>query len=304
MSGAVDLRDRIVIVAGMPRAATTFLYHTFAHHPRAWVPPRKELEFFSLNHERGADWYFAFFEGASPDQIGFDISPIYFMDPKVPQRIRDFNPRAKVVLMIRDPVEFVVSFYAQRLGSMYKPISFEEFLSGYSYTKDGQTVRFVFDDGRMRETIERFRTTFGDNLLLCSYDQVQEDPLPVLQAIEAFAGLPPHFRADNVENVRVNASDQKNIVWLNRLMHYKWFADAVVALVPKRVILMARYWLQAQKSGGSASGAESREKDARRAVAAQRLKADRGYVDDLFREAKILSGNGEPVSTDGLRTSA
>lgn len=297
MSTEADQRERIVIIAGMPRAATTFLYHTLAHHPRAWVPPRKELEFFSLNHERGNDWYFGFFEGAAPDQVGFDISPIYFMDADVPDRIKAFNPNAKVVLMIRDPVEFVVSFYAQRLGSMYQPMAFEEFLSGYTYSKDGQTVRFVFDDGRMEETIERFRRTFGKNLLLCSYDQVQADPVPVLQAIEAFAGLPPYFNASNVENVRVNASDQKNIVWLNRLMHYKWFADLVVKLVPKRVILGARYWLQAQKNTGGEDAAKSREKNERRAVAAARMSSDRDYVENLFRTAKIVSGTGEPVST-------
>lgn len=295
MTPDTTLAHRIVIVAGMPRAATTFLYHTLAKHPKAWVPPRKEVEYFSLNHYRGEDWYYSFFEGAAPDQVGFDISPIYFMEPDVPSRIHDFNPDAKVVLLIRDPVEFVLSFFANRRGATHEELSFSDFLSGHTYDKDGRTVEFDFDDGRIQETIERFRSTFGPNLLLCSYGTVREDPLPVLQAIESFAGLPAYFDSDNFENVRVNASDQRNIVWLNRLMHQKWFADLVVRLVPKRLILHARYWVQTRRnSGPEAPRMQGTEED--RALAERGLASDKLYVDELFRDSGLLLGTGEPVS--------
>lgn len=286
---------RIVIVAGMPRAATTFLYHTLANHPQAWVPPRKELEYFSLNHYRGPEWYHAFFEGAGEDRVGFDISPIYFMDPEVPSRIHDFNPDAKVVLLIRDPVEFVLSFFANRRGATHGELAFEEFLAGHTYSKDGRTIDFVFDDGRIEETIERFRSAFGPNLLLCSYEVVRADPLPTLKAIEAFSGLPSHFTADNFENVRVNASDQRNIVWLNRLMHMKWFADLVVRLVPKALILRARYWVQTRRtSDAAAPGAQGSDSD--RALAERALQGDSRYVERLFSGSGILLGSGEPVT--------
>lgn len=294
MDPATDSARRIVIVAGMPRAATTFLYHTLAKHPQAWVPPRKEVEYFSLNYSRGSAWYSSFFDGAGTGQVGFDISPIYFMDEKVPARILAFDPHAKVILLVRDPVEFVLSFFANRRGATHEDLRFADFLSGHTYVKDGQALEFDFRDGRIQETIEAFRETFGSNLLLCSYDLVREDPLSALKVIESFSGIPSHFDHANFENVRVNASDQKNIVWLNRLMHTKWFVDAVVRAVPKGLILKARYWVQTRRtSGGDASPLPGTEGD--RALAEASLVRDRQYVADLFRDSRVLLGSGEPI---------
>jgi len=295
--------QRIVVVAGMPRAATTFLYHTLAKHPQAWVPARKEIEYFSLNHYRGTDWYRSFFEGAAEHQVGFDISPIYFMVPEVPERIRKFDPSAKIVLLVRDPVEFVLSFYANRRGATHEDIGFEAFLSGHTYSKDGRTVELVFDDGRIRSAIEGFRSAFGANLLLCSYESLRHDPLPVLMAIEAFAGMQSYFTSGNFENVRVNAGDQRNIVWLNWMMHQKWFADAVVRLVPRSLILRARYWVQTRRKGGSeASSVPEWEGD--RSLAEARLVGDRRYVQELFRGAGLLLGSGEPFPAAAHGTGA
>jgi hypothetical protein len=298
MTHSTRTEPGIVIVAGMPRAATTFLYHTLGRHPKAWIPPRKELEFFSLNHTRGDSWYRSFFEGAEGGQIGFDISPIYFMVPEVPERIRAFDANAKVVLLVRDPVEFVISFFHNRRGVTRENLDFAEFLAGHRYTKDGQTIEFVFEDGIVRDAIERFRSVFGPNLLLCDYASVKADPLPVLKAIEAFAGLPSHFNDRNFENVRVNASDQRNIVWLNHLMHQRWFADLVVRFVPKKLILRARYWVQTRRRAGTGEEGATGPGDQDHALAAERLAGDRRYVRELFAESGSLLGTGEPFRTD------
>lgn len=287
---------RIVIVAGMPRAATTFLYHTLANHPKAWIPPRKELEYFSVNAHRGSEWYYGFFEGAAADQVGFDISPIYFMVPETPDRIRSFDPDARVVLLVRDPVEFVLSFFANRQGASHGGLEFEDFLDGHMYSKDGQTVEFVFEDGRIQKTLERFREVFEDRLLLCSYDAIGEDPLPVLKAIEAFSGLPSYFTPDNFENVRVNASDQRNIVWLNWMMHQRWFADLVVRLIPRTLILKARYWVQTRRTASGAIPDDTADRNRR--YAEERLASDRAYVQELFRDRPMLLGNGRSVDRE------
>jgi len=299
MEPQLELARRVIIVAGMPRAATTFLYHTMAQHPAVWVPSRKEVEYFSLNYDRGRDWYLSFFDGASEEQVGFDVSPIYFMHPEVPDRIRQLNPDARVVLLIRDPVEFVLSFYANRQGAGYEDLAFQDFLSGHTYEKDGQTVEFAFDDGVIERTVERFRDRFGENLLLCSYEVVRDDPLPVLKAIEAFAGIPCHFNDENFENVRINASDQRNIVWLNRLMHTRWFVDLVVRLVPKTLILRARYWVQTRRADVAKEGPE--DFDPNQALAQERVADDQRYVHQLFDRSGILLGTGEPVSPSVLR---
>jgi hypothetical protein len=134
---------------------------------------------------------------------------------------------------------------------------------------------------------------------MCSYELIRRDPLPVLRAIERFGGMPSHFEAGNFDNVRVNASDQRNIVWLNRLMHSKWFADLVVRLVPKWVILRARYWVQTRRhSDAPSGGSPGNEQDL--ALAEDRFAEDRRYIEDLFRESGLMLGNGEPFQSSAV----
>ena len=44
------------------------------------MPARKETEHLSFNYYRGVDWYIYFLGDIPAGHIGFDISPIYFMD--------------------------------------------------------------------------------------------------------------------------------------------------------------------------------------------------------------------------------
>ena len=291
---------RICVIAGMPRAATTFLYHTLGKNPSVFVPARKELEFFSLNYERGSRWYLNFFKDMAAGQVGFDISPMYFMDDRSPQRMLEVNPDVKVILILRNPVEFVLSFYRNRLAATTGTLDFEGFLERHTYEKDGHVLTLEFKNGTISRNIDRFRQAFSNNLLLCDYRIIEEDPLPVLTAIESFLGIPRFFRHDNFENVRINASDQINLKFVNRLMHKKWFADLVTRLFPKRLIMFVRYKLQSyrpHRTQGITPGAD--EKKARSAQL--QLAADVEYVSNLFPNAGLVLGSGQPYATAETR---
>jgi len=291
---------RICVIAGMPRAATTFLYHTLGKNPSVFVPARKELEFFSVNYDRGSRWYLNFFRDMAARQVGFDISPMYFMDARSPQRMLEFNPDLKVILILRNPVEFVVSLYKNRVAASTGNLQFESFLEKHTYQKDGNVLTLEFKNGTISRNIERFRQAFGDNLLLCDFRIIEEDPLPVLTAIERFVGIPRFFRHDNFENVRINASDQINLKFVNRLMHKKWFADLVTRLFPKRLIMFVRYKLQSyrpHRRQGIAPGADEQ----RSRLAESHLAADVEYVWNLFQNAGLMLGSGQPYVTAETR---
>lgn len=289
----IPASNRLCIIAGMPRASTTFLYHTLARHPDIFVPSRKELEYFSLNSDRGSDWYLNFFKEKSASQVGFDISPLYFFDPGTPAAIRDYFEQPKVVLIIRDPAEFLVSFFKNRVAADGPGLEFDAYLDGYRYTKDGSSIDLAFRPGVFEECMRRFSENLGSGLLLVDFRLVGTEPLRVLRAIERFCGLAGHFDDDNFENVKVNASDQLNIRLVNRLMHQKWFADLVTALVPKKLIMAARYRLQT--AGRPGRPQFDRDIESQRLEQADRLYAgDAKYIQDLFSDSPLRLGNGEP----------
>jgi len=281
---------KLCVIAGMPRAGTTFLYNALARHPGIFVPSRKELEYFSVNFARGTDWYAGFFKQMPADSLAFDISPLYFFSPDAAQRMAAHGGgTSKVVLIVRDPAEFAVSFYKNRLATYGHFASFERFLEEYDYAKDGQTLRISLGPGAIEGSIERFRGLLGDRLLICSYEALADDVLKVLVALERFNELPSFFAESNVDKSRVNASDQLGNPWINRLAHQKWFADAVTALVPGKLLRSLRLRYQSKRR---AKLLGDEEEDRYLALARSRFARDREYVERLFAAGAFVTGSG------------
>ncbi|WP_019505685.1 tetratricopeptide repeat protein [Pleurocapsa sp. PCC 7319] len=105
--------DFIIIGAG--KCGTTSLYNYLGYHPQVLLPNKKELRFFDKNFAYGYEWYLAQFPAISDrrDLITGEASPSYFFLPHVAQRIRDFAPDIKLIVMLRNPVERSISDYYQ-----------------------------------------------------------------------------------------------------------------------------------------------------------------------------------------------
>ena len=290
-NGAKTVRP-VCVIAGMPRASTTFLYYTLAKHPSCFVPSRKELEFFSINEARGQEWYYDFYSAMSDGQVGFDISPLYFFSPDLPEKIKAFFKTPRVILILRDPVDFAISFYKNRVGVHGHELGFEDFISGYSYEKDGSSIELSIRPGVIRQQIDSYRERLGDDILLVDFRAMQAVPLDVLTAIEKFCRIPPYFSAENFENVRVNASDQVSVQAINKLMHKKWFADLVTTLVPKKLIMAIRYRLQASKRTGRLPVSEEDEEQYRSLVRRD-LAGDAEFMAEIFVDSPFVLGTGK-----------
>ena len=122
----------------MPRGGTTYLYHALPSHPEVFVPFRKELHYFFFNKQRGDEWFHGFFRHMQPGQVGFDISPGYFFDSRCIEHIQHYNPNAKVILSVRDPVEWSLSLYSVLESVQYNMPPIAEFIEHYDH-KLGQT---------------------------------------------------------------------------------------------------------------------------------------------------------------------
>lgn len=234
----------VCIVVGMPRAATTYLYQTLASHPQAFVPARKELEYYSINFARGAAWYESFYSDRGDHQIGFDISPIYFFSDEALSRISELDADTKVILILRKPSEFVMSWYKNRLIGDHNCPPFEQFIQGHTYVKDGVTLNIDIRPGQIPDRIQRFVDLLGDRLLVLDFDDINKAPVATMQRIEQFVGLNTFFNEATLSTDKVNASNQQPNRVLAYLTHQKWFADAVTKLFPRDLILQVRKRVQ------------------------------------------------------------
>ena len=87
-------------------------------HPDVYLPACKEVHFFDQNHDAGEGWYRNNFANAEAHQTCGEITPFYLFHPDVPGRIHNLLPTARMVVLLRDPVERTISqlFHARKRG--------------------------------------------------------------------------------------------------------------------------------------------------------------------------------------------
>ena len=109
------------IVVGATKAGTTSLFHYLSDHPQVFMDPQKELRFFSdpARYALGPDWYRARFAAAG-DRVAMESSNSYTRDPVYPgvaERMAAVCPDARLVYLVRDPIDRLVSHYRHRVAT-------------------------------------------------------------------------------------------------------------------------------------------------------------------------------------------
>ena len=191
---------------GVQKGGTTSLQLLLEQHPGAYLPPAKELHYFSLHYAAGEAWYRNKFAAARPDQRCGEITPYYLFHPEAPARIQRLLPRAKLIVLLRDPVERTLSqyFHSRRLG--LEPLELEPALAAEAQRLVGAEVALAAADGchrshqehsylarsRYREQLQRLERLFPtDQLLVLRSEDLFERPAAIWQQVLAFLELEP-----------------------------------------------------------------------------------------------------------------
>ncbi len=118
---------------GVARGGTTWLHTLLSGHPDVNMPERrKEIRFFDRNHDKGTSWYEEFFcpqaEAARYAAIG-EISPQYLYCEACPDRISALLPDAKLLVILRHPVDRAYSHFGFVVQRRNYRGTFEDFLT-------------------------------------------------------------------------------------------------------------------------------------------------------------------------------
>ena len=104
------------IVIGAAKAGTTSLWGYLRDHPQVFMSEPKELNFFTTQHNwgRGIPWYEQHFDASGDALAVGEASGNYTNWPEydgVPERMASVVPDVKLVYVIRQPIERMVSHY-------------------------------------------------------------------------------------------------------------------------------------------------------------------------------------------------
>jgi hypothetical protein len=236
--------NRIAFLVGMPRAATTFLYHNLNLHPKLFVTYRRKTNYFSLHYSKGEDWFISHFKDAPINSLAIDTETLAFMNRTMnsPKRIKAFNKEAKVILCVRDPAAWAISLYHQIATFDDGMPDFDSFLAGnYTLREDGIETNFRMDDGNIYARIREYEELFPNSILLLKFREVTDLPLESLRRIERFLEIPNYYKTENIIAKKINSSKRKHNKLLNRLLRNEFLITLTRTLLPRKAVLAMRW---------------------------------------------------------------
>jgi hypothetical protein len=204
------------IVIGARCSGTTSLYAYLRAHPAVLWACRKEVHFFAGKYERGTRWYRAHFPLAwqrlTRGHLGHravtgEASPAYLYNPVVPARVRSVCPRARLLVLLRNPVDRAFSHYHQLVNEGLEKLSFAEAVDRELHvleqhgwkgaargTAGGKTpeVRPYIGRGLYAEQLAHWYEHFPrDRFLTMQSEAFFRSPADHMERVFAFLGLPP-----------------------------------------------------------------------------------------------------------------
>lgn len=284
------------LVIGAARAGTTALHSVLQQHPGIFMPDRKEPNFFAYEGETlacqgpGADYinnsvvdldaYTALFADAPEAAHLGEASPLYLYSEKAPGRIKHHVPDAKMIVILRNPIEQAYSHFMYATKQCIETETDFNTALRLENTRLAQAWQPLFGYSafpRYGAQLARYFDLFPrEQFLIRRYEDYQAAPDVFLRDVFDFIGVD----ADFIPNMgdKVNAGGvPKNQAFQDFLMKSNPVTRAIGLVVPQRTRLKLRDWLASMNM--SAPEALS---PAARAVLVERLSDDIQALESLL----------------------
>ncbi len=229
---AESLQPNLFLVGSM-KCGTTSLHNYLGAHPQIFMTrePWKEPAYFvdQLNWSKGEEWYRRLFEEAGEATYRGESSTDYTKFPHyegVAERIAQFAPGARIIYLVRDPIERSISHYWWEVQWS------AEGRDMLTAVRNRPIIRNVsYYALQLRQFLSHFGT---EQILVLSTEELSTSPVETLAKVYRWLGLDDAFVPMNLDQ-RHNVSPQEvpKVIGSRALSHLH---GTVVWKAAKRVI--------------------------------------------------------------------
>lgn len=236
-------------IVGAPKSGTTSLHAYLSAHPAIFMA-RKEQHFFGSDladvyAQPSADTYFASFSGGRSATMRGDASVWYLRSRRAAQEIHAYNPRARIIAILRNPVDLLHSYHIQCLWGGWEDIrDFKAALAAEAERRNGRRIppmnrsnpwRLLYRDVvRFADPIERYLSLFGrERVKVLLFDDLIERPAQTYSTVLGFLGVDTTFRPQ-FSVVNPNKYNRSHTV--RRVVNALQYPSARVRRVGRRLV--------------------------------------------------------------------
>jgi hypothetical protein len=205
------------LIIGAAKAGTTSLHGYLSLHPEIFMSKRKELNFFDDRGRwnKGIEWYKSNFNDTF--SINGEASPQYSRYPRnagVPERIKRVLGAPKLIYLIRDPVERIISFYAHMVQRSLSTPPFEELLAAI----ETDSEEYIQGSSYFLQLSQYLKLFPRDTILVVLQERLRADRRRTLKLIFKFLGVDDEFWSDRF-NHHLNVAEAKRRIapWFDAL---------------------------------------------------------------------------------------
>jgi len=235
------------LIVGAPKCGTTSVYQYLREHPEAFLPLRKEPNYFCARETIGIgtrDAYLALFRNSTGKKAVGEASVNYLYEPDAPRRIRALlGPETKILIFLRDPVTMIYSLWGTYRREGLEPLDFASALDAVSarmsdpefarICRGAQSQYDYFARASYSAHVARFLDAFGTNVRVFMYEEFFQPGLPQFAELCRFLNIGDTHRPDGRN---YNPAGRPRSRTLYRFMtDWTPWQDPLRALLPRRL---------------------------------------------------------------------
>jgi hypothetical protein len=195
------------LILGAQKAGTTALYAYLRWHSDITGPSFKEVSFFDRHYAHGERWYRAHMPARRRSLVG-EASPSYLFHPLAPERVASMLPDARLIVLLRNPVDRAFSHYQHEVALGREPLPFEDAIDREEVRMRGEVERMLREPsyfshawwnytyvarGRYAEQLERWFARFPrERLLVLFTEELAADTAGTYRRVLDFLGAGAH----------------------------------------------------------------------------------------------------------------
>lgn len=206
-----------LFIVGAAKAGTTSMYEYFNQSSSIYCSEVKEPWYFTdmekyTDSKRTANLkeYEALYDFSKASKYYLDASVSYLAHPQVAHKIWEYNPEAKIIIMLREPTKRLISYYKMYKKRQGFDCSLKEFID--------QTFTALpkLEAGLYYEQVKTYIELFKDQVKIIIFEELIENPKKIEEELQQFLEI------DDLElsmKDKFNQSKEERFRFATRFIH-------------------------------------------------------------------------------------